>query len=603
MSKFSIRVLDPKGFARAFKLCAGIAHAKSRHGTNPICSIVLLTVSGFKATMQATDLSQYLTINLGLATQGLSLDGEGCLTLPNDWKVPKEPFTLESEPSETGPMVTLHYSAVTQNIPQPHKVPDEYPCFPPRPEPVEGFNAGVKFELPGAELAHHLSKLSEYTASEKGRYALNGLLWEFGGEVNQPLVNDKDSYSVQLVATDGRHLAAHALSVSTKKAPRFQSILHFTHAQNLAGIIKTLDSAEEPNIEVAFPPEVETTNDKGEITEVTPRESCMFFGNRKWNLATRLVEGQFPDWHSVVPKNDVTVLLRRQEYIDALQAVKHACSVEACAVKHTFNADHLLLEAKSVANGYARAQVSLPTVPPQMILGLDPEYLLQALYALHGEWVIFEFRSSEYGINLHDGAPEKRYHLVMPIDVFGDRPEEPKKPEFEEKEETWLNGAWHKLTPEEKAEAKAKHEEAMREYEKDLAAWRIELEQWRISKRYVDTDDSFEEQKPGTFFPRPAHEPEIGVKLANVPTLAELKEQALTANVVEKPKAKALSASLKAGKAPVAPAAVAAPTLTALSAGKPAPQPIESYSHEEEHLETAAELGYGLDKNQMTFGF
>ena len=595
MNKFSVRVLDPKGFARAFKLCAGIAHAKSRHGTNPICSIVLLTVSGFHATMQATDLSQYLTIDLGLATQGLTLDGEGCLTLPNDWKVPKEPFTLESEPSETGPMVTLHYSAVTQNIPQPHKVPDEYPCFPLR-------NAGVKFEIPGAELAHHLSKLSEYTASEKGRYALNGLFWEFGGEVNQPLVNDKDSYSVQLVATDGKHLAAHALSVSTKKAPRWQSILHFTHAQNLAGIIKTLDSAEEPNIEVAFPPEVETTNDKGEITEVTPRESCMFFGNRKWSLATRLVEGQFPNWHSVVPKNDVTVLLRRQEYIDALQAVKHACSVEACAVKHTFNADHLLLEAKSFANGYARAQVALPTVPPQMILGLDPEYLLQALDALHGEWVVFEFKSSEYGVNLHDGAPEKRYHLVMPIDLVGDQPTEPKQPEFEEKEQTWKDGAWHQLTPEEKAQAKAQHEEAMREYEKKLAAWRIELEQWRISKRMrKDDDDLFEEQKAGEFFPRPAHEPAIGFTLAPAPTLEQLKEQALAANVVEKPKAKALSASLKAGKAPVAPVPVAAPASTALSAGKSEPQP--EFQPGEEHLETAAELGYGLDKNQVTFGW
>ncbi|MCC6150759.1 MAG: hypothetical protein IT461_10960, partial [Planctomycetes bacterium] len=323
MSKFSVRVHDPKGFARAFKLCAGITPTKSRYG-NAITQVVLLTAAhGVGANLRATDLSQYLTIDLDLVTQGIEIDGEGCLTLPNDWKVPKEPFTLESEPSETGPMVTLHYSAVTQNIPQPHKVPDEYPCFPLA-------NAGVKFEIPGAELAHHFSKLSEYCQLEKGRYALNGLFWEFGGEVNQPLVNDKDSYSVQLVATDGKHLAAHALSVSTKKAPRWQSILHYTHAQNLAGIIKTLDSAEEPNVEVAFPPEVETTNDKGEITEVTPRESCMFFGNRKWNLATRLVEGQFPDWHSVVPKNDVTVLLRRQEYIDALQAVKHACSVEAC---------------------------------------------------------------------------------------------------------------------------------------------------------------------------------------------------------------------------------------------------------------------------------
>ena len=107
----------------------------------------------------------------------------------------------------------------------------------------------------------------------------------------------------------------------------------------------------------------------------------------------------------------------------------------------------------------------------------------------------------------------------------------------------------------------------------------------------------------GQFIQFAAHEPAIGFTLAPAPTLEQLKEQALAANVVEKPKAKALSASLKAGKAPVVPA----PASTALSAGKAAPaptlQPIESYSHEEEHLETAAQLGYGLDKNQVTFGW
>lgn len=592
MSKFSVRVLDPKGFARAFKTCAGIAKTRSH---NPICSIVLLTVSGFKATMQTTDLEQYLTIDLGLATQGLTLDGEGCLTLPNDWKVPKEPFTLESEPSETGPMVTLKYGAVTQNIPQPHNVPDEYPKFPLA-------NAGVKFELPGAELAHHLLKLSDYCQLERGRYSLNGLLWEFGREVNQPLEPIEGMvYPVHLVATDGKHLAAHALSVKTKKAPRYQSILHYTHAQTLAGVIKTLDSAEE-NVEVAFAPERATTDEMGVVKTVEAAEPYMFFGNRKWNLATRLVEGQFPNWHSVVPKNDVTVLLHRQEYIDALQAVKHACSVEACAVKHTFNADHLLLEAKSVANGYAKAQVSLPTVPPQMILGLDPEYLLQALDALHGEWVVFEFRSSEYGVNLHDGAPELRYHLVMPIDVVGDRPNEPEKPIFEEKEETYDGklGRYVKLTPEQKVQAKAKHEEAMVEYEKEYAAWKLELAQWRISKRiYSEWPDNTnpdveEECKDGQFPARPKGEPEIGAKLAEAPTLQQLKELALTANVVEKPKAKA-----KAKAAPVAPAPVAASVPVFASERCVLLPP----SGEEEHIETAAELGYGLDKNQMTFGF
>jgi hypothetical protein len=43
------------------------------------------------------------------------------------------------------------------------------------------------------------------------------------------------------------------------------------------------------------------------------------------------------------------------------------------------------------------------------------------------------------------------------------------------------------------------------------------------------------------------------------------------------------------------------PASTALSAGKNEPQPYQPET--EEHLETGAELGYGLDKNQVTFGW
>jgi hypothetical protein len=71
-----------------------------------------------------------------------------------------------------------------------------------------------------------------------------------------------------------------------------------------------------------------------------------------------------------------------------------------------------------------------------MQLGLDPEYLIEACTALTGDTIVFQFRSCEYGVSIHDGAPELRYQLVMPID-FGDRPVEPKEPESGVKEEVW----------------------------------------------------------------------------------------------------------------------------------------------------------------------
>ena len=77
MSKFSVRVNDPKGFSRAFKLAAGCASHGFKWGNKLPVQDVLLRVAGFKALLLATDLQRYLTIDLGLADCGqLSLDGE-----------------------------------------------------------------------------------------------------------------------------------------------------------------------------------------------------------------------------------------------------------------------------------------------------------------------------------------------------------------------------------------------------------------------------------------------------------------------------------------------------------------------------------------------
>jgi DNA polymerase III sliding clamp (beta) subunit (PCNA family) len=529
MSKFSVRVNDPKGFSRAFKLAAGCASHGSKWGNKLPVQDVLLRVAGFKALLLATDLCQYLTIDLGLADCGqLSLDGgDGELFLPAGWKVPREPFTLEYEPTDTGPKVTLKYGAVETEISQ-ESNPDHWPNFPLR-------NAGCKFDLPAARLAHELSTLAPMCQAEKGRYALNGIFFEFSGtkpEDAGPFFHYLPPFKAHLVATDGKHLGMTTLPVTFEKPPRYQALLEHTHALNVSKIMLALENDE--NVEVAFSPEVEETNDKGETQEVRPAENVMFFGTRSWSYTARMIEGQFPDWHSVVPKTDATVLLDREAFIEAVQAVKHACDVESTAVKLTFNADHLLIEAKSHKNGYAKTQILLDEVPPQMQLGLDPEYLIEACTALTGDTIVFQFRSCEYGVSIHDGAPELRYQLVMPID-FSDRPTEPKEPKLDIKEEVW-NGntrTWDKVSDEAKALAQAEYDKALEKHKQDLEAYKVELARWRLNNRrnatQVDGEDSDEEQKPGEFTPRPADSPQIGQKLGHVPTLDELHAKALTA--------------------------------------------------------------------------
>ncbi|NUO17667.1 MAG: hypothetical protein HUU03_14640, partial [Planctomycetaceae bacterium] len=318
MSKCIIRVNDPKGFARAFKMAAGCAG--SHKYSNRICDSVLLDI-GNNAVLRATDLQGYITVDLKTLCD-FTVEGYGQFFLPSDWKAPIEPFSLEAEPSDLGPVVTCKTKHHETTIPQQNAAAD-YPLFPIG-------NAGVKFTLPAATLAHELSVLAPMCAQEKGRYALNGLLWDFGAadvttEATEP------PFTLRLVATDGRRLAAHALPVTLDRPVRYQAILWTEHAKKLATLLKVAD-----DIEVAFAPEVIDTDDQGNVREVRAQTPRMFFGTRCFTYSVLLVEGQYPNWRAVLPKSDASVLLNRQAFIDGLQAVKKACDIESAAVKLTF---------------------------------------------------------------------------------------------------------------------------------------------------------------------------------------------------------------------------------------------------------------------------
>ncbi len=74
--KFSVRVNDPKGFSRAFKLAAGCASHGSKWGNKLPVEHVLLRVAGFKALLLATDLAKGtspLTWDLPIAASSRSM--------------------------------------------------------------------------------------------------------------------------------------------------------------------------------------------------------------------------------------------------------------------------------------------------------------------------------------------------------------------------------------------------------------------------------------------------------------------------------------------------------------------------------------------------
>lgn len=145
----------------------------------------------------------------------------------------------------------------------------------------------------------------------------------------------------------------------------------------------------------------------------------MEFRTGRYLLASLLVEGQFPDYRSVVPKDlDAHAIVEREAFVKALTEVKKYTSIESQATRLTFLTDSVECRCKSPVKGMAHISVPLQTVPKPEILGFDPDYLLMACEQFKGsKWVALEFKDQETGVIVHAGEKAKSFHLVMPIDI------------------------------------------------------------------------------------------------------------------------------------------------------------------------------------------
>jgi DNA polymerase-3 subunit beta len=135
-------------------------------------------------------------------------------------------------------------------------------------------------------------------------------------------------------------------------------------------------------------------------------------------VGTQLVEGQFPDYRSVIPAD-----LPKQFVIDledfrlALNKARHLTSVESQAVRLEISKGELTLRSKSPVSGQAEVKAEIEYDGEDTVIGFDPQYIIQGLDGFDAGKVTFLFKDTDTGAIMHSGDREKFYYLVMPIDI------------------------------------------------------------------------------------------------------------------------------------------------------------------------------------------
>lgn len=259
--------------------------------------------------------------------------------------------------------------------------PDEFPHF---PTPEKDRLIPIASDL----IREMIEKTAFSMSTDESKYNLNGIYFRS--------VEDEGREMLRLVATDGHRLAMIQRPLPGSRIPELQKGLIFPRK----GVFELKKIAEEGDGELflGF-----TDNNAVVIKDQTV-------------VVMRLVDGEFPDYNRVIPKqNELTARIPRETFFHALRRMSILSSEKSRGVKIMLKQGVLELSSSNPELGDAREDLEIEYPGPDIAIGFNARYLLDILQAQDDHQVRFQIRDNLSPGLLRPDQGEDDMAVVMPM--------------------------------------------------------------------------------------------------------------------------------------------------------------------------------------------
>lgn len=247
---------------------------------------------------------------------------------------------------------------------------------------VPDLGEGAVLPIPAGDLASMIDRTLFAAAREQGRFAINGIYMQC-----------KDKL-LEVVATDG-----HRLAYCKKKLKAAGGVDD--------GVIVPLKMMQEVR-------KLCESVGEGEAVELAVRGRSVIVKGGDVTLSSLLVEGIFPKYQQVIPKdNDREATFKREDIFQALRKAMYLTSDETRVVKLVFSPGTCLIEARSPDKGEAAVTVECEFQGGELDISFNPQYVREALNVLKEEKVRFEMKDGSRPGVLREGADF--LYVLMPV--------------------------------------------------------------------------------------------------------------------------------------------------------------------------------------------
>lgn len=258
---------------------------------------------------------------------------------------------------------------------------DEFPHFP----------AAEKTEFLSIA-GHSLNNLIEKTAlamsTDESKYNLNGIFFN--------TLSADGKMILRLVATDGHRLSQIDHEIENIAIEELSKGVIFPRK----GIIELKKMADEADgtIEIGF------------------QDNNAVIRKEKTLIVMRLVDGDFPDYQRVIPRNNLhDVVIPRDDLLHVLRRMSILTSEKSRGVKISLKQNNINISSSNPELGEAHEDLGADYAGPEMVIGFNARFMIDILQTLHSENIILKLNDNmSPGIIVPDND-DNYLAVVMPM--------------------------------------------------------------------------------------------------------------------------------------------------------------------------------------------
>jgi len=322
----------------------------SSKSTLPILSNMLLETRGQMVKLNTTDL--YIGISCELPVEIIE---EGAITIPAKRfsdivrELPDGDIFITAKKNNQIDIEGSKCRFKLSGLPK-----EEFPKF---PEFKDKENIKIEQKI----LKEMLRMTSFAVSHEESRYVLNGILIEISGD------------DISLIATDGKRLAKmnKKIAAATKK-----DISVIIPIKAVSEIYRNL-------------------KDEGMVSLIMGTNQILFDIDGIL-IATRIIEGEFPNYKQVIPAPAVPkIKMATQNFLSAIRRANLLATPDFQAIKIEVFSDKIVISKTTPDVGESREEVSVQYGGKEMIVGFNPQFLIDVLKNINDEQIEMEILGSD----------------------------------------------------------------------------------------------------------------------------------------------------------------------------------------------------------------